>query len=151
MNYSEQKVCCSSTQCPYFSAATVPIDAPRFRFQGAVVVGYLSGTIAHELRVFCYEGALHQSNGEYSFHCALKDHNLEMLRVINNLLSCMLNETCILLTSEWTKNKLRLMKKNIKKTNLCPDFRSEGHKQNECFSFFSQRHANILRVCVFFI
>lgn len=46
------------------------------------------------LRVFCYEDALHQSNGEYSFHCALKDHNLEMLWVINNFLSCMLNETC---------------------------------------------------------
>lgn len=65
-----------------------------------------SVTIAqHELRFFCYGGALHQSNGEYPFHCALKDHNLEMLRVKNNLLSCMLNETCLLLTSEATKNK----------------------------------------------
>lgn len=52
--------------------------------------------------------------GEYSFHCALKDHNLEMLRVKNNLLSCMLNETCLLLTSESTKNKLRLTKKGGK-------------------------------------
>lgn len=76
----------------------VPIEAPpRCR--------YVSGTIAHELRVFCYEDTLHQSNGEYCFHCALKDHNLEMLWVINNLLSCMLNETCILLTSESTKIK----------------------------------------------
>ena len=46
------------------------------------------------LRVFCCEDALHQSGGQYSFHCALKDHNLEMLGVINNFLSCMLNETC---------------------------------------------------------
>lgn len=52
--------------------------------------------------------------GEYSFHCALKDHNLEMLRVKNNLLSCMLNETCLLLTSEPTKNKPRLTKKGEK-------------------------------------
>lgn len=66
-------------------------------------VPYVSGTIAHELRGFCYGGTPHQSNGEYSFHCALKDHNLEMLRVINNFLSCMLNEMCILLTSESTK------------------------------------------------
>lgn len=74
----------------------VPIDAPpRCRC--------LSGTIAHELRVFCHEDTLHQSNGEFCFHCALKDHNLEMLWVINNSLSCMLNETCILLTSESTK------------------------------------------------
>lgn len=87
----------------------VPIFQRRFFPSTRLVLGsrvpssYLSGTIAHELRVFCYEGALHQSNGEYSFHCALKDHNLEMLRVINNVLSCMLNETCILLTSESTK------------------------------------------------
>ena len=43
------------------------------------------------------------SNGDYSFHCALKDHNLEMLWAINNLPSCLLNETCILLTSESTE------------------------------------------------
>lgn len=59
--------------------------------------------MTRELRGFCYGGTLHQSNGEYSSHCALKDHSLEMLRVINNLLSCLLNETCILLTSEATE------------------------------------------------
>lgn len=80
---------------------------------------YLPGTIAHELCGFCYGGTLHQSNGEYSFHCALKDHNLEMLRVINNLSCCLLNETCILLTSELTKNKLRLMKTSVLIHHIC--------------------------------
>lgn len=76
---------------------------PSMRLGLGYSVPCLSGTITHELCGFCYGGTQHQSNGEYSFHCALKDHNLEMLRVINNLLSCLLNETCILLTSESTK------------------------------------------------
>lgn len=97
-----------------------------------------SVTIAqHELRFFCYGGALHQSNGEYPFHCALKDHNLEMLRVKNNLLSCMLNETCLLLTSEATKNKPRVWRKRNKNRYVHVCLRlSLGGKQDECCCFF---------------
>lgn len=61
----------------------------------------------------------------------------------------MLNETCLLLTSESTKNKLRLTKKGEK-----PLSRSDLHlslplclwvaKQDKCS--FPQRHVNIVRV-----
>lgn len=64
LDFSRQKVCCSSSKCPYFSAVTVHLDAHHC----GSTVPTLSGTIAHELRVFCYEGTPHQSSGEYSFH-----------------------------------------------------------------------------------
>lgn len=73
-----------------------------------------------------------------------------MLRVINNLLSCMLNETCILLTSESTKNKLRLMKKNIKKPTsvLISDLRDTN--KTSVF-LFSPKDMQIFCVCMFFL
>lgn len=98
---SKQKVLLQVFTMPLFLFQPWPFPStrPSLRYSAP----YLSGTIAHEPCGFCYGGALHQSNGEYSFHCALMDHNLEMVRVINNLLSLLLNETCILLTSESTK------------------------------------------------
>lgn len=104
---------CDSSRCPYIS------DGSHRRASGSgSAVANLSGTIAHWLRVFCHGGALHQSNGEYFFHCALKDHNLEMLWAINNFLSCMLNETCILLDVRGDQNKSRLMKKPLSSSHI---------------------------------
>lgn len=111
------KVCRNSSRC-FLYVSRLSSTRVGLRLRGAEHLWH-HRTL---LRVFCYEDALHQSNGEYSFHCALKDHNLEMLRVINNFISCMLNETCFfLLTSESTKINPRLMK------NLCPH-PSKGRK-----------------------
>lgn len=111
---------------PIFFFVMQPWLFPSIRLGLGYSVPCLSGTITHELCGFCYGDTPHQSNGEYSFHCALKDHNLEMLRVINNLLSCWLNETCILLTSESTKINCVWWKTSVSV------FISAGHKQNEC-------------------
>lgn len=113
-------------------------------------------TIAqHELRFFCYGGALHQSNGEYPFHCALKDHNLEMLRVKNNLLSCMLNGTCLLLTSEATEINPASDEKKNKTTTYMPMsvFVYLGGQTRRVFCFvclFSPKHNNICVIKAFF-
>lgn len=112
---------------------------PSMRISLGYRVPCLSGTITDELCGFCDGGTLHQSNGEYSFHCALKDHNLELLRVINNLLSCLLNETCILLTSESTKINWAWWKHLSWYSYL---------QNTNKISVTSQRHVNVLRVCV---